>query len=75
MKSFFSRLDLRLNAGLRLSDCNEAKSNQESAFPVDLVPLVNVLRDAGYTVHFSNHHFLAPMERRMLEKNYLACTD
>ena len=31
----------------------EAKSNQESAFPVDLVPLVNVLRDAGYTVHFS----------------------
>ena len=31
----------------------EAKSNQESSFPVDLVPLVNVLRDAGYTVHFS----------------------
>ena len=31
----------------------EAKSNQESTLPVDLVPLVNVLRDAGYTVHFS----------------------
>ena len=31
----------------------EAKSNQESTFPVDLVPLVNVLRDAGYTVDFS----------------------
>ena len=31
----------------------EAKSNQESTFPVNLVPLVNVLRDAGYTVHFS----------------------
>ena len=32
----------------------EAKSNQESTFPFDLVPLVNVLRDAGYTVDFSN---------------------
>ena len=31
----------------------EAKPNQESTFPVDLVPLVNVLRDAGYTVDFS----------------------
>ena len=31
----------------------EANSNQESTFPVDLVPLVNVLRDAGYSVHFS----------------------
>ena len=31
----------------------EANSNQESTFPVDLVPLVNVLTDAGYTVDFS----------------------
>ena len=31
----------------------EAKSSQESTFPVDLVPLVNVLREAGYSVHFS----------------------
>ena len=31
----------------------EAKSNQESTFPVDLVSLVNVLRDSGYSVHFS----------------------
>ena len=32
----------------------EAMSNQESTLPADLVPLVNVLIDAGYTVHFSN---------------------
>ena len=31
----------------------ESKSNQEMTFPADLVPLANVLREAGYTVHFS----------------------
>lgn len=31
----------------------DAKSNQQRTFPTDLVPLVNVLREVGYTVHFS----------------------
>ena len=31
----------------------EAKSNQTKVFPDPLVPLVNVLREVGYTVHFS----------------------
>jgi len=31
----------------------DAKSNQQRMFPADLVPLVNVLREVGYTVHFS----------------------
>ena len=31
----------------------ESKSNQAMTFPADLVPLANVLREAGYTVHFS----------------------
>ena len=31
----------------------EAKSNQTRLIPADLVPLVNVLREVGYTVHFS----------------------
>ena len=31
----------------------EVRSNQTRVFPNDLVPLVNVLREAGYTVHFS----------------------
>ena len=54
MKSFF--FSPLIFASMLVYGCLtaiEAKSNQESAFPVDLVPLVNVLRDAGYTVHFS----------------------
>ena len=31
----------------------EVRSNQTRVIPKDLVPLVNVLREAGYTVHFS----------------------
>ena len=31
----------------------EAKSNQKLVIPADLVPLVNVLRDVGYSFHFS----------------------
>ena len=31
----------------------QAKSNQTRFIPKDLVPLVNVLREVGYTVHFS----------------------
>ena len=31
----------------------EAKSNQTRLIPADLAPLVNVLREVGYTVHFS----------------------
>ena len=53
MKSFFSPL---IFASMLVYVCLtaiEAKSNQESTFPVDLVRLVDVLRDAGYTVEFS----------------------
>lgn len=54
MKSFF--FSPLLFASMLVYGCLtaiEAKSNQESTFPLDLFPLVNVLRDAGYTVHFS----------------------
>ena len=54
MKSFF--FSPLIFASMLVYGCLtaiEAKSNQESTLPVDLVPLVNVLRDAGYTVHFS----------------------
>ena len=54
MKSFFfSPLIFSLMLVYGCLTALEAKSNQESTFPVDLVPLVNVLRDAGYTVDFS----------------------
>ena len=54
MKSFFfSPLIFALMLVYGCLTAIEAKSNQESTLPVDLVPLVNVLRDAGYTVHFS----------------------
>ena len=54
MKSFF--FSPLIFASMLVYGCLtaiEAKSNQESTLPVDLIPLVNVLRDAGYTVHFS----------------------
>ena len=54
MKSFFfSPLIFSLMLVYGCLTAVEAKSNQESTFPADLVPLVNVLRDAGYTVDFS----------------------
>ena len=54
----------------------ESKSNQEMTFPADLVPLANVLREAGYTVHFSKPPLAGAYGATdARKKKDLACTD